>query len=379
MSTRPDLRIVVTGADGFIGRNLCVRLGEAGWTGVVPVTRATPPDALAAALGSAEFVFHLAGVNRPKEEAEFERGNADLTRALCRALSATGRKVPVAFTSSTQAERDNPYGRSKRSAEEALREYGGATGAPVHLFRLPNVFGKWSRPNYNSAVATFCHNLSRGLPISVNDPAAPLTLVHVDDVVEAFLGLLPAPGVTPPAGGARTVDPVYATTVGAVADLLRGIAAGRPALQVPETGQGLVRALYSTYISFVPPGDFKYAVKRHVDPRGAFVEFLRTPGAGQVSYFTAGPGIMRGSHYHHTKTEKFLVVQGRARFGFRSLATGERYEIVTGAAEAEVVDTAPGWVHDVTNVGADELIVLVWANEQFDPARPDTVPAKVSA
>ena len=373
------MRIVVTGADGFIGRNLRVRLAEAGWTDVVPVTRATPAAEVSAALAGAGFVFHLAGVNRPKDEAEFVRGNADLTRSVCEALAATGRKVPVVFTSSTQAERDNPYGRSKRGAEEALREYGEATGAPVHLFRLPNVFGKWSRPNYNSAVATFCHNLSRGQPITVNDPAAPLTLVYVDDVVEAFLGLLPGASGAPLPGGARTVDPTYATTVGAVADILREVAAGRPALQVPETGQGLVRALYSTYISFLAPGDFKYPVKRHVDPRGAFVEFLKTPGAGQVSYFTAGPGIMRGSHYHHTKTEKFLVVQGRARFGFRSLATGEQYEIVTGAAEAEIVDTAPGWVHDVTNVGADELIVLVWANEQFDPAHPDTVPAKVSA
>lgn len=373
------MRIVVTGADGFLGRNLRVRLAEAGRTDIVAVTRATPPAEIAAALSTAGFVYHLAGVNRPKEEAEFERGNTDLTHSLCDALAATGRKVPVAFTSSVQAERDNPYGRSKRNAEEALRGYGEATGAPVYLFRLPNVFGKWSRPNYNSAVATFCHNLSRGLPITVNDPAAPLTLVHVDDVVEAFLGLLPGTDTAGSVPEFRQVAPAYTTTVGAVADLLRGIAAGRPALQVPDAGEGLARALYSTYISFLAPGDFKYPVTRHIDPRGAFVEFLRTPGAGQVSYFTAGPGITRGSHYHHTKTEKFLVVQGKARFGFRSLATGEQYEIVTGAAEAEVVDTAPGWVHDVTNIGADELLVLVWANEQFDPARPDTVSAKVSA
>lgn len=368
------MRILITGIDGFIGKNLAVRLAERGYGDVVGVTRQTSAEDLRRIAGEADFAFHLAGINRPKDDAEFATGNADFTRTLCHALKASGRRIPVVFTSSTQAERDNAYGTSKRAAEEALLEYGAATGASIHLFRLTNVFGKWSRPNYNSAVATFCHQVATGQPLTIHDGAAPLRLVYIDDVVEALLRLLATPDAP---GGRHEVEPVYATTVGEVADIIRSFAACRTSLVTPRTGSGLVRALNATYLSFLPPDAFAYEVPRHGDPRGEFVEMLKTSDSGQLSYFTAHPGITRGEHYHHTKTEKFLVIRGTARFAFRNIVTGDSYALVTKGGEGKIVETAPGWAHNITNIGDDELIVMLWANEIFDREKPDTYARKV--
>lgn len=363
------MTVVVTGAQGFIGQNLRVWLKERGHA-VIAVGSDTTPDDLRAALAQASVVFHLAGVNRPQTEEEFEQGNVGFTETLTSALAEAANRAPIVFTSSTQAERDNPYGRSKRAAEDALFAHAEATGAPVRVFRLPNVFGKWARPNYNSAVATFCHNIARGLPITVNDPDAALTLIHVDDVCQAFVSLMQGPleGAAFAEAGA-----VHGTTVGAVAGAIRGFADSRATLMTDAVGTGLTRALYATYVSYLEPSAFAYDVARHADPRGVFVEMLKTPDCGQFSYFTAGPGITRGQHYHHTKTEKFLVLKGRARFGFRHIVTQERHEIVTEGGEARIVETIPGWTHDITNIGDDEMIVMLWANEVFDRARPDTV------
>ncbi len=368
------MHIIVTGADGFIGKNLWVRLRELGHTSVASITSRSSPADLNHAAADADFVFHLAGVNRPKDPSEFATGNTGFTRTLCEALVATGRRIPVAFTSSTQAALDNPYGRSKKDAEDALLDYARATGSAVHLFRLTNVFGKWCRPNYNSGVATFCHNIARGLPITVNDASAPLRLVYVDDVVEAFIRRLAAPDSE---GGIVGAGPVYTTTVGEVVDTLQGFAASRESLLTDRVGSSLVRALYSTYVSHLPPESFDYAVPRHLDPRGEFVEMLKTPDCGQFSYFTAGPGITRGEHYHHSKTEKFLVIRGTAHFGFRHIGTGQLHEVVTRGGEARIVETAPGWTHNITNIGNDEMIVMLWANEVYDRERPDTVALKV--
>ncbi|MBK8317249.1 MAG: NAD-dependent epimerase/dehydratase family protein [Betaproteobacteria bacterium] len=363
------MRIVITGADGFIGRNLSVRLGEQGFSDVVGITLESSSDDLRAALQGAGFVFHLAGINRPKDVSEFATGNAAFTETVCELLAAAGNKAPVVLSSSTQAALDNPYGLSKRAAEDALLKHSAASGAPVYLFRLTNVFGKWAQPNYNSAVATFCHNTARGGEISINDPAAALRLVYVDDVVEAFIGLLNKPE-TP--SGFVEAGPEYETTVGEVAEMVRGFAASRASMLTPRVGLGLVRALYSTYLSYLPPESFAYEVPRHGDPRGVFVEMLKTPDCGQFSYFTAHPGITRGEHYHHSKTEKFLVIKGTAHFGFRHITTGERYELVTKGGEARIVETVPGWTHNITNIGDDEMIVMLWANEIFDQKKPDT-------
>ncbi len=368
------MAVAITGAAGFIARHLDLRLRERGGPPALAITRATSAEDRRAMLREATFVFHLAGVNRPADPADFATGNAGFTETLCAELRATGRAVPLVFSSSTQAELDNPYGRSKRDAEGAVERYAAESGAVAAILRLPNVFGKWARPHYNSAVATFCHLIARGEPITVNDPAAPLTLVHVDDVVEALVALLDG-GV----GGLRRVEvsPVHRTTVGEVAARIQEFAESRRTLIPGAVGTGFLRALYSTYVSYLPPGAFAYPLKRHEDPRGAFAEMLRTPDAGQFSFFTAGPGITRGGHYHHTKTEKFLVLRGRARFRFRHLLSGERQELEVTGEESRVVESVPGWAHDVTNIGEGELIVMLWANEAFDPQRPDTVSASL--
>lgn len=368
------MRIAITGADGFIGRNLTVRLGETSEAEIVSILRDTPRTELTDRLLGVEIVFHLAGVNRPIDPAEFGTGNADFTAELCDVLAALPTPPRIILSSSTQAALGNPYGKSKRRAEEIVEAYGARTGAKVHVFRLTNVFGKWSRPNYNSAVATFCHNIARGQSISVNDPLAPLRLVYIDDVIEAFLSL--AKDASAP-GGFAEIEPVFETTVGAVADMIRSFPASRDNLTTPPVGTGLARALHATYLSFLEPDAFTYRVPVHSDPRGSFVEMLKTGDSGQFSYFTAHPGITRGEHYHHSKTEKFLVIKGTASFGFRQIVTGETFELVTRGGEATIVETIPGWAHNVTNIGDEELIVMLWANEVFDHARPDTIAARV--
>jgi UDP-2-acetamido-2,6-beta-L-arabino-hexul-4-ose reductase len=368
------MRVLVTGANGFIGKNLVIHLRERTSVDVLTFLRGDPIAELAEKIEQADFIFHLAGVNRPQHEIEFEEGNSDLTRALCEAVKRGGRHVPIVYTSSIQADRDNAYGNSKRGAEEALRELASATGQAVYIYRLPNVFGKWCRPDYNSAVATFCHNIAQDLPIQINDPSALLRLVYVDDVVSSFLSRMDEPG-----NGEvdQQVVPVYETTVGELAAQLHEFKQSRSSLVTPRVGEGFVRALYSTYISYFKPAQFAYPLTKHEDPRGVFVEMLKTPDAGQFSFFTAHPGVTRGGHYHHTKTEKFLVIKGTARFGFRHIDTGEVYTKLTKAESPEVVETIPGWSHDITNIGDDEMIVMLWANEIFDRQKPDTVSHKV--
>lgn len=367
------MRLLLTGAYGFIGRNLQVMVGErAGWS-AMPVTRTTSPHELRSLVQQADAVVHLAGVNRPPDPAGFE-GNRDATRALLDALRESGRVLPLLFASSVQAERDNPYGRSKRDAERLLAAYAEASGGAVAILRLPNVFGKWCRPEYNSVVATFCHRIARGEPIEVHDPAAPLTLAYIDDVVAQVIAWAasPTPGVS-----FLPVNYAYATTVGQVAAQIRAFGDVRRTLVTERVGTGLVRALYATYISYLPTAAFSYPLPRHSDARGVFVEMLKTPDSGQFSYFTAHPGVTRGGHYHHSKSEKFLVIKGAARFRFRNLANGERYELDATGDQPMVVETIPGWSHDITNTGQDELVVMLWANEIFDRARPDTIASPV--
>ncbi|WP_020424005.1 capsular polysaccharide biosynthesis protein CapF [Cupriavidus sp. WS] len=370
------MKVLITGANGFIGKNLRLHLAEREDVSIVCFTREDDPARLKALLGEVDFVFHLAGVNRPEDPAEFVAGNVDLTMALCQALRAEmdsrGRRVPVIYTSSTQARQDNPYGRSKRGAEELLQAVAQSHQIPVHVFRLPNVFGKWCMPNYNSAVATFCHNISRGLSIQVNDQAAPVTLVYVDDVIERFVQIMDGADAQRDTEGFSQVTPQYTVTVGELARQIQVFRDSRSTLTIDRVGSGFLRALYATYVSYLLPESFAYEVPSHGDARGVFVEMLKTPDCGQFSFFTAHPGITRGGHYHHTKTEKFLVIKGRACFKFRHMQTGEMHELVTSGERPEIVETVPGWTHDVTNIGTDEMVVMLWANEVFDRAHPDT-------
>lgn len=372
------LRVLVTGAQGFIGKNLCVRMGELSDFSVTRFCREDDPATLSALLSEADAVVHLAGENRPELESAFAEVNLGLTNLLCdtirRQISVSGHTVPLILASSVQAEQDNPYGRSKLGAEQAVRALTNQTGNPAVIFRLPGVFGKWCRPNYNSVVATFCHNIARGLPVRINDPGRTLRLVYVDDVIDAIIAALQEP----PSGAIPgRVQPEYAITVGELAAQIGAFDAERDKLGVQRVGAGLTRALYATYISSLPVDRFSYAVPRHGDPRGVFVEMLKTPDSGQFSFLTALPGITRGRHYHHTKVEKFLVIRGEALFRFRHLLTDELIELRTSGTQPQIVETIPGWSHDITNVGDEEMIVMLWANEVFDRDRPDTVSSRV--
>ena len=367
------IKILVTGADGFIGKNLCIRAAELNYT-VLPFTRSHALSDLPTMLNGADAVIHLAGINRPITEDEFATGNAELTLALCNTIAAQQHKPILLLASSTQVTQPNPYGASKLAAENAVRNLASQHDVRAHIYRLPNVFGKWCKPNYNSVVATFCHNISQDLPIQINDANKALSLVYVDDVVNAFLEII--------AGDNETVEqaivPQYNTKLGELAALIKSFKESRNTGVVEPVGTGFTRALYSTYISYLTPQQFAYSLTKHADPRGEFVEMLKTQNSGQFSYFTAFPGVTRGGHYHHTKTEKFLVIRGTAKFGFRHIITNEQYEINTSGGEPQVVETVPGWTHDITNVGNDEMIVMLWANEIFNREIPDTVTCPVS-
>lgn len=370
------MNVLVTGANGFIGRNLIAHLSERAQLQVLRFTRDDTLESLQHLVSQADFIFHLAGVNRPEDPAEFGAGNTDLTVALCEAIKASGRRIPILYTSSVQAALDNPYGKSKQGAERAIFDLETNHGSPIHVFRLPNVFGKWARPNYNSAVATFCNNIANDLPITINDPSSCISLVYIDDVISCFEAVMEARCNESPF---VTVEPRYEITVGALAEQLYAFRDSRQSMITEPVGDGLVRALYSTYLSYLPPARFTYDVPKYGDPRGVFVEMLKTKNSGQFSYFTAHPGITRGGHYHHTKTEKFLVIKGEACFRFRHIMTGEFYELFTHGDQPRIVETVPGWTHDITNVGADEMIVMLWANEIFDRENPDTYALPVSA
>ncbi|EGR0027591.1 SDR family oxidoreductase [Vibrio alginolyticus] len=363
------MNVLITGAKGFIGKNLSLFLKEKGKYVVTEIDRDSSESDLDAALANTDFVFHLAGVNRPKNDSEFKEGNADLTSHIVTTLKANGRKVPLMISSSTQAVSDNAYGASKAEAEKVVKAYGQETGSPYFIYRFPNVFGKWCRPNYNSFVATFCHNILNNIEINIHDPKAPVTLIYIDDVCKCLMALLDGEI----ASGSVKVTPEYPTTVGYVADTLKEFKGSRDNLITGNVGEGLERALYSTYLSYMEPSQFSYAIPSYGDERGVFSEVLKTKQAGQFSFFTAHPGITRGGHYHHTKNEKFLVIKGRALFKFEHVITGERYELSVDSETPEIVETVPGWSHDVTNVGSEELIVMLWANEIFDREAPDTI------
>ncbi|WP_339079446.1 NAD-dependent epimerase/dehydratase family protein [Pseudomonas sp. TMP9] len=363
------MKVLITGANGFVGQNLVAHLSERADVEVLRFTREDSLASLPNLVAEADCIFHLAGVNRPQNPLDFKAGNTDLTIALCKAIKASGRQTQVLYTSSSQAELDNAYGNSKRGAEEALLELAATSCAAVHLFRLPNVFGKWARPNYNSAVATFCHNITRDLPIQINDPDARINLVYIDDVISHFIGVMDGQL----AGGPFvSVEPQYSITIGELAEQLHTFRNSRKSMITEPVGTGLVRGLYSTYISYLPPERFTYEVPKYGDARGVFVEMLKTKDSGQFSFFTAHPGITRGGHYHHSKTEKFLVIKGKACFRFRQIVSGEFYELFTEGDTPEIVETVPGWTHDITNVGDKEMMVMLWANEIFDREHPDT-------
>jgi UDP-2-acetamido-2,6-beta-L-arabino-hexul-4-ose reductase len=362
------MNVLVTGASGFIGTNLIVTLKKLENITVIPVTRDNPISE--SLVSKADFIFHLAGINRPKSDIEFVTGNDKLTKTICNLVLAQNRNIPIVFTSSIHSDNDTTYGKSKKSAEVHLEELYKNSNNPVHIYRLPNVFGKWCKPNYNSVVSTFCHNIANDLPISIDNPDTKLSLVHIGAVVTEFIRVL---FDKQECGLYLDVKPVYKVRLGEIADLLSGYKRSRETIVTEAVGEGFERLLYATYLSYFPIEKFNYSVKKNEDPRGVFVEMLKTKNSGQFSYFTAHPGVTRGGHYHNVKTEKFLVIKGTAKFGFRHIVTNEYSELETNGDSPEIVETIPGWSHDITNIGDCELIVMLWANENFNPEAPDTV------
>ena len=365
------MNILVTGAKGFIGKNLVLFLKNEGYETVFEYDIDSPREKLGEYCEKCDFVFNLAGVNRPKEESEFMEGNFGFASALLDTLEKAGNKCPVMVSSSTQAALDNPYGRSKLAGENLMREYSERTGAPVYIYRFPNVFGKWCRPNYNSAVATFCNNIACGLPIKVNDPSTELTLVYIDDILKEMLRAIKG---EPTKDGDICVVPVtHKATLGRITELLYSFRDSRETLSVANQSDEFEKKLYATYLSYLPTDKFSYPLNMHCDNRGSFTEIIRTAERGQFSVNISKPGITKGNHWHNTKNEKFLVVSGKAAIRFRKPDSEEIIEYIVSGDELTVVDIPTGYTHSIENIGEGDLVTFMWANECFDPQNPDTI------
>ena len=370
--------VLVTGALGFIGRNLGVFLRRQENVRLLEIDVDSPHEALDRGLRDSDAIFHLAGINRPEISEEYTIGNTGFTKEICARLKILGKAPIIIFSSSIQAELDNPYGVSKRQAEEVLLKFAEETGAKVVIFRMKNVFGKWCRPNYNSVVATFCHNIAHNLPISISDPAKEIDLVYVDDVCGAMMdaaGLGQSPSTHRMGALNRIyaeIAPSFKITLNELADMIRSFRDARHSLRVPAFDNPLVRRIYATYLSYLEGTDFGYDLDVKTDNRGYLAEFLKSSSFGQIFVSRTKPGIIRGNHYHHTKTEKFLVVQGEAVIRFRHILGREIIEHHVRGDKYRVVDIPPGYTHSIENIGETELVTLFWASEIFDPENPDT-------
>lgn len=364
------LPVLVTGSAGFVGRNLCAALKRRDDIRLMQFDLGSSRADLAEYLAVAKVVFHLAGVNRPQSDDEFKSGNADFTSEICNLLLNGTNRPAIVFSSSIQATLDNAYGASKKQAEEVLDDYRRRTNSSVTVYRLPNVFGKWSRPNYNSVVATFCYNIARDLDITISDPARELELVYVDDVVAQFQRHLDEfPAVT---GLHGTVLRSFKTTLGQLAENIRSLHAISDSLVVPDLSGDFMRCLHATYLSFLPEDGFATSVKLNRDPRGWLFELIKSKHFGQIFVSRTKPGITRGNHYHDTKLEKFCVIQGEGLIRFRRVDTVEILDYPVTDRNIQVVDIPPGYTHSIENTGEGDLICLFWANEIFDSGRPDT-------
>ena len=368
------MNVLVTGSSGFIGKNLVERLSCIEDIEIYKFDKSNTISELERYIEKIDFIFHLAGVNRPVKVKEFYDGNSGLTEKLIAIIDKAGKKIPILITSSIQARNDNDYGKSKLRSEKALRVYAQKIGVPIYIYRLPNVFGKWCRPNYNSVISTWCHNIAHGIPLKVNNKDTLLTLVYIDDVVESFINHL--------GNSSSIIDcevaVMYQKNLGEIADLLEKFKESRTSLIIPQVGIGFERALYGTYLSYIPIDRFSYELKGHSDERGTFYEILKTIDSGQFSISTTKPGnIVRGNHYHNTKNEKFLVVKGEAIIKLRSINSDEIIEYKISDKKMEIVEMIPGYTHNIENISDQEMILFIWANEAYNHDKPDTNYLKV--
>ncbi|HAN21271.1 MAG: capsular biosynthesis protein [Clostridiales bacterium GWF2_36_10] len=370
------MKILITGANGFIGKNLIAELRNQKYTDILEFDIDTEPSLLDNFCKEADFIFHLAGVNRPKDQSEFMQGNFGFTSTLLDTLMKHKNKCPVMISSSTQAELDNPYGQSKKAGEELMFEYSKQTGAEVFVYRFPNVFGKWCRPNYNSAVATFCNNIANDLPIQVNDRSVVMNLVYIDDVVAKLINTL-NDKANKADDGYCYVPVVHTITLGEIVDLIYSFKASRDERSVPNMADEFTKKLYATYLSYLPKDKFSYPLKMNIDDRGSFTEIIRTPDRGQFSVNVSKPGITKGNHWHHTKNEKFLVVSGKGVIRFRRVDSNEVLEYYVSGDMLEVVDIPTGYTHNIENLADTDLVTFMWASDPFNPDKPDTIFEKV--
>lgn len=376
------MKILVTGANGFVGKNLIStlinikdgkdRTHSIDIEDIYTYDINNTIDDLKMYTSDCDFVFHLAGINRPKDVSEFYQGNASFTESLCSLLEEYDNKCPILISSSIQASRDNDYGKSKKEGEEYLLHHGRKMNSKIYIYRLANLFGKWCKPNYNSVTATWCYNVANGIDIQINDSDAELPLCYIDDVVDEFINVLEGhPTVCK--DGIYEVHPVHHVKLGELANIIKSFKESRETLDVPDMKEGsLEKKLYSTYLSYLPKDKFSYPLKMNIDQRGSFTEFLKTEEYGQVSVNVSKPGITKGQHWHHSKNEKFLVVSGKGLIQFRDIYSDEIIEYYVSGDKLEVIDIPTGYTHNIINIGETDMVTIMWANEKFDPEHPDT-------
>lgn len=364
------MKVLVTGAKGFIGKNLIQELKHKDYIEIYECDIDTTQEELEEYTKKCEFVFHLAGVNRPENEEEFMKGNFGFTSKLLDLLELNNNKCPIMISSSIQAALDNPYGKSKKAGEDLIFEYGKRNNVKVLVYRFQNVFGKWCRPNYNSAIATFCHNIARNLSITVNDQEVIMNLIYIDDVVNELVNALE--GKENKKNNYCQVEPVYTIKLGKIVELLNSFKESRENLQLPDVKDEFSKKLYSTYLSYLPENEFSYSLKNNIDDRGSFTEMLKTLERGQISVNISKPGIVKGNHWHNTKNEKFIVVSGKGVIRFRKVDSDRVIEYHVSGEKIEVVDIPVGYTHNIENTGDTDLVTIMWANEVFDPEKPDT-------
>lgn len=364
------MKVLVTGANGFIGKNLCIELMNKGHI-VLSYDIDKSNEDLVNYIKAADFIIHLAGINRPLSKAEFYDGNTNFTKALVDLINKSGRTIPLLFSSTTQAELDNDYGVSKRMAEDYLFSFMEETGNPVIIYRLTNVFGKWCKPNYNSVVATFCHNVANNLPIQIRDENFEVRLVYIDDVVNQFIKRLNEP-LKKRKRVIEEVYPIEVISLGGLAKKIRDFNKIRETFYTPKFDSDFDRKLYATFLSYYSAGNFAYDLKMNCDQRGSFTEILKTLNDGQVSVNISKPGIIKGNHYHHTKNEKFVVVSGECEIKFRKIGAKEIFAYKVNGEKIQAVDIPPGYTHSIKNIGTTDSVTIMWASEVFDKDNPDT-------
>jgi len=363
------MKILVTGSNGFIGKNLIEYFRRVSNIEIFTHSRDNDVQELEENLQKVDFIFHLAGVNRPTDAQEFNKGNTDLTQTIVDLLNKHSKRIPILLSSSTQVGSDNDYAKSKEQSEQIIEKYSQDNGVNCFIYRLPNVFGKWSKPNYNTVIATWCHNITRDIEIQVNNKETKLILVYIGDVIHLFAERL---YVSQSKELYYQVPTVYEKTLGEIEALLHQFKNSRTNLLIPNIAKGFERVLYATYLSFLPKDKFSYKLSGHEDARGTFYEILKTFDSGQLGISTTKPGITRGNHYHNTKNEKFLVIKGQALIELRDIYSKEIIQYHVKGSDLEIVEMIPGYTHNITNTGDEEMVLLIWANENYDPKKPDT-------